>query len=174
MLFVVIQINYLNENNYMSASVSLRFSPASNVCFFFLSFFFFFILSALNRVFRSVLSCPAGGEAFISWFLGTASQNTQNLRVLISGWQQEVSQALPHSGHDWFLRGRPSRGRLNRLVRFDFAPDVRLFDIFVFRMRPLCICPVICGYLGSVNAEKMAEGTGTTQQLLNDLPFGDL
>lgn len=72
-------------------------------------------------------------------------------------------------------QAKPREAKRSASARpFWFAPDVRLFDIFGFWMRPLCICPVSCGYLGSVNAEKMAEGTGTTQQLLNYLLLGDL
>lgn len=78
---------------------------------------YFFILtqfqSPSNRLFRSVPPRPPGGWAFKSWFGVTASQNTGNLRVLISGWQQEVPQALPFLAVTDFDSGRRSRGRLN-------------------------------------------------------------
>lgn len=88
-------------------------SPLKRSCFsLFIQCFFFFFLSiwfqpSSNWLFRSVL------VAFKADLEVRQSQNTQNLQVLISSWQQEVSQALPRLAVTDFCSGRRRRGRLN-------------------------------------------------------------
>lgn len=169
MLFVVIQINYLNENNYVSASVLLRFSPA----FYF--FFFHFVSSKQGVPICSFPSCRRG-TVYKLIFRYSKSEHTEPASAhlgLTAGSLSSITVLQP-----WLISQRqaePQEAKRSASARpFWFAPDIRLFDIFVFRMRPLCICPVSGGYLGLLSAEKMAEGTETTQQRLNHLLLGDL
>lgn len=170
-LFVVIQINYLNENNYVSASVSLRFSPASRLLFF----FFHFVSSKPGVPICSFPSCRRG-TVYKLIFRYCKSEHTEPASAhlgLTAGSLSSITVLRP-----WLIsqrQAKPREAKRSAWARpFWFAPDVRLFDIFVLRMRPLCICPVSGGCLGSVSAEKMAEGTETTQQLLNYLLLVDL
>lgn len=142
-----------------------------HVCFFFF-LFFHFVSSKQGVPICSFPSCRRG-TIYKLIFRYSKSEHAEPASAhlgLTAGSFSSITVLRP-----WLISQRQAKPREAKSARtFWFAPNVRLFDIFVFRMRPLCICSVSRGYLGSVNAEKMAEGTGTTQQLLNYLLLGDL
>lgn len=134
---------------FRSASLQLHMSA------FFFFFLFHFVSSKQGVPICSFPSCRRG-TVYKLIFGYSKSEHTEPASAhlgLTAGSLSSITVLRP-----WLIsqrQAKPREAKRSASARpFWFAPDAQLFDIFVFRMWPLCICPVRGGYSGSASVGK--------------------